>query len=69
MKNYLIIEETVSPCTRCGKDSSDGMILCWSTDQDENHFKYLQKGDQMHIECYIDLCVEKSLNKISDYDD
>ena len=47
-------------CFLCGKRNEKGITL-WN--EDEKNFKHLPKNKSAHLECYIDLAVDKSIKK------
>lgn len=47
-------------CFFCENDVGHAVVFKSSSD---SQFKYLPKGECAHIECYIDYCLDKSLQK------
>lgn len=56
----LIFSPKIKTCIVCGNPISEGMSFHANKPE---RFKYMNLGECAHAECYVDLCVEKSIEK------
>jgi len=60
-------------CIVCKKELGGFFVLSQGIKQKDQgtihfntiDFKYLEEGQSAHLECYIDLAVQKSINKVN----
>ena len=50
-------------CHICNKDCTDNVTFY---NNEPNYFMYLSHKKEAHIECYINLCIAKALEKIKE---
>ena len=63
-ENRLNIELTpsdTSGCCECGSPDSSGVTF---HNSGSRQFKYMEIDEWAHIECYIDRCVQKTLERL-----